>query len=196
MEPNFLHLSWSHYYNLTNKLAGIVLQQPQKPELIVGISRCGLTLGHLLSDQLQLPIATIAAKSYVGIEKRTSVEITEMLGVEIKSKHILLADGISDTGNTFIETIKYLKKFNPLKISTAAIFMKPHTVFKPDYYVEETNRWILFPYERTEWIITFTKEKLKEKKSTKDIQEFLLHLGYSKSNIVLVFNRYFPNLME
>lgn len=70
----------------------------------------------------------------------------------IKSKsHILLVDDIADTGVTLAKYAHQVQLYDAEKrkhkITTATLFYKPHSEFKPDYYVDETNNWIVFPWE-------------------------------------------------
>jgi hypoxanthine phosphoribosyltransferase len=44
--------------------------------------------------------------------------------------------------------IKLIKEALPnATIKTAVLFYKPKSKIKPDYYVEETTDWIVFPWE-------------------------------------------------
>jgi len=54
-------------------------------------------------------------------------------------KNILIVDDIADTGIT-------LKKYDNLYL-TATLFYKACSSVKPDFYVEETTKWIVFPWE-------------------------------------------------
>jgi len=54
-------------------------------------------------------------------------------------ENTLIVDDIADTGIT-------LKKCGSLYIN-ATLFYKPWSEVKPDFYVEESNEWIVFPWE-------------------------------------------------
>lgn len=191
MSIKYLPLNWISYYSLVEKLAFKILDKKVSVNKIVGISRCGLTLGHLLSDFLQIPVTTLPIQSYVGIQARRKPKLLGRLSMSIKNKKVLLVDGISDSGNTLLEAIKYLKREKPQAITTATLFYKPHSIFKPDFFVQETTDWILFPYEATEWILTFSKKMLQEGKTKKEIQAFLSGLGYTKRQISNVYKYFF-----
>lgn len=51
----------------------------------------------------------------------------------------LIVDDIADTGKT-------LKKCGSLYL-TATLFYKPRSEIKPDFYIYETTKWIVFPWE-------------------------------------------------
>lgn len=192
MSTQYLPLNWASYCQLVDNLAYKILINKKSESLdkIVGISRCGLTLGHLLSDYLQKPVGILAIQSYVNIQKSRPPKLLGDLSMPIRNENILLVDGISDSGNTLLKATKYLEKNKPKTITTATLFYKPHSKLEPDFYVEKSNDWILFPYEATEWIITFTNNMLKEGKTKKEIYTFLSSLGYTKKQISSVYKYY------
>jgi len=55
------------------------------------------------------------------------------------SDTILVVDDIADTGKT-------LNGYHTL-FPTATLFYKPRSVIKPTFYVRETTKWIVFPWE-------------------------------------------------
>jgi hypoxanthine phosphoribosyltransferase len=187
MKIQYLPVSWDQYHSLTLKMAAAMLGHEQKPfDEIVAIARGGLTLGHLFSDYLQIPISSITIQSYTDIQQQGDVKITAGLSKIIKDKRILLVDDIADTGKTLVRATEYLQDFSPTSITTATMFYKPHCSVMPDYFAKQTDKWILLPFEVTEWIYTFTKKMTTEGKSKRDIQQFLESLGYTKSQILFV----------
>lgn len=190
MADQFLSVTWNEFHSLSLLLAGQILTSKTPIDEIVAIARGGLSIGLILTDFLAKPISTITIQSYTDIEKQGEVHITSKLGKQIKGKNILLVDDIADSGKTFLRAIKYLKKFLPASITTAALFYKPHSVFHPDFYAKETSLWILLPHEVTEWITTFTASMTKKGKSKTEIQSFLASLGFTLSQISFVNKHY------
>ena len=187
MQGTYLPVTWSQYHTLTQKLAAAILDhETESFDEIVAIGRGGLTIGLILSDFLRTPIASITIQSYTDIKKQGALEITEKLGKSIRGKRILLVDDNADSGKTFKRALSYLAAFHPKHITTAAIFYKPWSTYRPDYVAETTKRWILFPHEVTEWVYTFTKKLEKEGKSKPEIQKFLERLGYTDTQIAFV----------
>src|SRR3972149_8679858 len=107
MESTSLAFTWEKYPSLALNLASSVLSQPNKPEQIVAISRGGLTLGHLLSDFLRIPIATITIQSYMDIRRQGSLALTQKLKTPIRGKRVLLVDDVADSGKTLKRAIGY-----------------------------------------------------------------------------------------
>ncbi len=186
MAAQYLSVTWNEYHTLAQKLAATILSHDKPFDEIVAISRGGLTLGHLLSDLLRIPISTIAIQSYTDIQKRGEVTITGKLQRSIRGKHILLIDDVSDTGTTYKRATRYLRRCGPKSITTVAMFFKPHSTFRPDFFARQTRKWILFPYEPTEMILLITQQMQKEGKTKREIQSFLEKLGFSLKQIAFV----------
>lgn len=192
MPIQYLPISWPSYHAYALKLARSVLSSKKSIQHIVAISRGGLTLGHILSDLLRIPIATFAIQSYTDIKKQGESVVTEPLKTNIKGKHILLVDDVADSGKTLKRALSYLKRFHPASIMVVTMLYKPWSVFKPDYFVKTTTKWILFPYETTEMILLITKSLEKEGKTASETKSFLHALGYSSASIRYVRKYFIP----
>lgn len=192
MAIEYLSVTWDQFHSLSLLLADQILKNQTPIDEIVAIARGGLSLGLILTDFLAKPISTITIQSYTDIEKQGELTITSKLGKQIKGKNILLVDDIADSGKTFKRAIQYLKKFRPASITTAALFYKPHSSFRPNFYAKETGAWILQPHEVVEWITSFTNSMIKAGKSKTEIQTFLKTLGYNDIQIGYV-QKYYLN---
>ncbi len=186
MAVTYLPVDWDEYHTLAQKLAASILAQKEHPDAIVAISRGGLTLGHLLTDFLRIPISTISIQSYTDIQASGEVKILTKLQTSIKGKRILLVDDVADSGKTLVRAVKYLKKSGPKDVTTVTMFYKPHSTFRPDYFAKQTTKWILFPYEPTEMILLITKQMEAEGRSKAEIQRFLEKLEYTDTQIAFV----------
>jgi hypoxanthine phosphoribosyltransferase len=194
MTIQYLSVSWNQYQTVVQKLAAAILDQETKPfDEIVAIARGGLTLGHLLSDFLRIPISTITIQSYTDIQQQGKINITAGLSKNIEGKRILLVDDIADTGNTMICATTYLNEFHPKSITRTTMYYKSHCKITPEYFAKQTDKWILLPSEVTEWIYTFTKKMEAEGKSKAEIQKFLETQGYSDEQIRFVRKHHLQN---
>ncbi len=186
MSIAYLPVAWSEYHALARTLAANILTDGIHIDEVVAISRGGLTLGHLLTDLLRVPISTFTIQSYTDIQEQGEVKITKPLTTPIHDKHVLLVDDVSDSGKTIKRALEYLKTQQPKEVTTLTMYYKPHSVFKPDYYAKETSAWILFPYEPTEMITNIIGSMKKEGKSQNDIDDFLHTLNYADDQINFV----------
>ena len=66
---------------------------------------------------------------------------------------MLIVDDVHDTGNSINQIISDIKaacKKNTPEIKVATPYYKPahnNTNNKPDYYLHETDKWLVFPHE-------------------------------------------------
>ena len=120
-----------------------------KPDAILAIARGGLTLAHHLAEIFDIrEVFTINAVSYEKTQKKETIDIFNIPNLH-SYKNILIVDDISDSGETFKKVLKILKeKYKNLNFKTLAIFYKPSSKFKPDFYFQETNEWIRFFWEK------------------------------------------------
>lgn len=186
MAITYLPVSWKEYHTSSQKLAAALLSTDARYDEIIAISRGGLTLGHILSDLLQIPVFTLIIQSYTGLQEQGEVRITKELQSSITGKHILVVDDVADSGTTLVRALAYLDTADPTSVTTATLFYKPRSAFTPDYYARKTTDWIIFPYEVVEMITLVHKKMEKEGSSKKDIQSFLKTLGYTTSQIAFV----------
>ncbi|MEM1959297.1 MAG: phosphoribosyltransferase family protein, partial [Candidatus Nitrosocaldus sp.] len=73
-------------------------------------------------------------------------------GCRRKGMVMLMVDDIADTGLT-IKTINEILdgKGKSKDLIIATLYMKPRSIFKPDYYADICNddEWIVFPWEES-----------------------------------------------
>ena len=144
-------------------LASKVVKDDFKPDFLVAIWRGGAPIGICVHEFLKYKnINTdhiaIRTSRYTGIDE-TSTNIgvhnlgylTERLKPDSK---VLLVDDVYDSGRSIEAIFEELKKKcgdqMPIDIRTATIYYKPtrnETGKVPEYYVEESTEWIVFPHE-------------------------------------------------
>jgi len=181
----FLFLSWPKFYQVCFELAKKIQRDSCRFNQIVAISRGGLVAARILSDLLNLPISSFTIQAYSTIGQIKKTKITEKLSVNLKGQNILLVDEISDSGRTLKRAITYLKNFQPKKIITAALFYKPGTLIKPDYYFKQVSQWIIFPYEIRETIQQLTHLWQQKGLKLEEIKRRLLKIGFKRKEIEL-----------
>ena len=86
---------------------------------------------------------------------------------KVKSEDkLLVVDDVHDTGNSINQIILDLKKAcekNTPHIKIATPYFKPNkneTKNKPDYFIHETDKWLVFPHE----LEGLTLEEIKDNK--------------------------------
>lgn len=96
MAIDYLPVSWSDYHTSARLLADKILTDNIHIDEIIEISRGGLTLGHILTDLLRVPISTFTIQSYTDIRMQGEVKITKPLATPLDGKSILLVDDVAD----------------------------------------------------------------------------------------------------
>jgi hypoxanthine phosphoribosyltransferase len=149
--------SWREIASYSKQLCKRIKKE-YRPEVLIGISRGGLVPVRLFSDYLDNhTVGIIRVVFYKGInEREKEPKIEQPLSLDIRDKRVLLVDDVADTGHSLKVAIEYIKSLGPKEVKVACIHYKPNSIFKPEYYAEETDKWIDYPWEHEE-----TKKKLK-----------------------------------
>ena len=144
------------------QLAWNVYESGFQPNYIIGVWRGGAPIGIAVQEFLSyLGISSdhvaIRTSYYSGInEKKDSVLVYGLNYVirKLESEdRLLIVDDVHDTGNSIQQIISDLKsacKKNTPEIRVATPYFKPNknlTEKIPDYYLHETDKWLVFPHE-------------------------------------------------
>jgi len=118
--------SYSDYESLLNELVTKLKNDSRMKYIrnVYGIPRGGLPIAVHLSHFLKLNFLTNPFEKMI--------------------EETIIVDDIADTGLT-------LKKYGSLYL-TATLFYKPKSEIKPNFYIEETRNWIVFPWEKADEI--------------------------------------------
>ncbi|MDI6642608.1 MAG: phosphoribosyltransferase [Candidatus Hodarchaeaceae archaeon] len=141
-----LTLSWDEVERAAKTLANSI-KRDFDPDILVGVARGGLIpavrLSHLLGDKL---LRIIHVRYYKGANAR--LKKPELLAdIERIEGKVLVVDDVADTGTSLDFVLKHLKGKGAKEVRTATIAYKPKSRLKPDYFVYETDKWVVFPWE-------------------------------------------------
>lgn len=140
------HVSHVHLRRMANNLLEQIKRANFNPSRIIGIERGGVPLAQLLAGALEKPLNTIYISAYDGETKRPVPKI-DLRGLTYSiGESVLIVDDLVDTGST-IETFKTYLDQQCIVSKSAVFYYKPHSVVKPDFFVEQTDDWIIFPWE-------------------------------------------------
>jgi hypoxanthine phosphoribosyltransferase len=116
-------LTYTDYGYLLNQLVKTIEQNNYFKNLsfVYGIHRGGLPIAVHLSHYLNL-------------------NLLEVMNIFAPPNSILVVDDITDTGET-------LKHFASIGYITATLCYKKRSIIKPNFYIHETDKWIVFPWE-------------------------------------------------
>ena len=144
-------------------LARQIFDSGFRPDFIVGVWRGGAPVGIAVQEFLEfqgIPSDHIAIRtsSYTGInqqEKQVRVHGLQYVIDHADSEHrLLIVDDVFDSGRSIRAILEELsikcRRNLPETIRIACPWYKPTknvTSLTPDYYVHETEQWLVFPHE-------------------------------------------------
>lgn len=145
---------WDHIYEMLVLLAKRIKTAEFNPEVIVGVSRGGWPPARIMSDLLENShVANMKVEFYkdIGVRSRRP-RITQPVTAEVKGKTVLVVDDVADTGHSLKVVAEHLQRRGAKDLRVCTIYMKPQSIFRPDFYAKTTRKWIIFPWERLEAI--------------------------------------------
>jgi hypothetical protein len=145
------------------RLGGLVIESGFAPTHLVGIWRGGAPVGIAVQELLEYhghPCDHISVRtsSYLGIDLQTPEVRVFALGYLIDTlgpeDRLLVIDDVFDSGRSiaaFLDELALRCRHNmPREVRIATVYYKParnQTALKPDYFVHETDAWLVFPHE-------------------------------------------------
>ena len=149
---NKLWYSWEEMRRDVNVLARDIVLDKFDPNVIVGISRGGLTPGVMLSHWFKKPFKPVKSSL------RDFPEWEDYLP-KPTDERVLIVDDICDSGETFEKMQGFIKgprKNQPLELPVdvrfASLWWNNECDFEPHYYAQECAKdtediWINFPWD-------------------------------------------------
>lgn len=145
------------------RLANRVFDAGFHPTHIVGIWRGGAPVGIAVQELLeyrgvQSDHIAIRTASYSGIDQQEAEVRVYGLGYLVdmltRDDRLLLIDDVFDSGRSIRAVLRELSERCgadlPAELKVATVYYKPSrnvTDLAPDFFVHETNDWLIFPHE-------------------------------------------------
>ena len=146
-QSNKIWYKWKEMRRDVNTLCREILLDKFDPDVIVGLSRGGLTPGVMMSHWMEKPFKSIKASL------RDFPEWENYLPRKTDDR-VLIVDDICDSGETFSRIREHIneRKENGVDVRFATLWWNNECNFTPHYYVNDiakdsTNTWIMFPWE-------------------------------------------------
>lgn len=155
-----------------------ILQSGFRPKFIVGVWRGGTPTGIAVQEVMdyygvKTDHIAIRTSSYVGMRQQKEVRVhgLEYIIQNINAEDsLLIVDDVFDSGRSIDALIREIKtrcrRNAPDVIKSATVYYKPTknvTDITPDFYLEETAEWLVFPHE----LVGLSKEEILEHKGLK-----------------------------
>ena len=158
------------------RLANQVIDAGFRPTHLVGIWRGGAPIGiavqELLSyHRIECDHIAVRTSSYYGIDQQDKKVRVYALGYLVDTlgpdDRLLVIDDVFDSGRSieaFLSELAGRCRYNmPETVGIATVYYKParnQTKLKPDFYVHETEEWLVFPHE----ICGLTEDEIRKHK--------------------------------
>lgn len=161
--PDALRETWESVLELSLKLAARIevdsRQRGEQFDVMVVVPRGSYYPANIVSRELgfgavDLLHACISSYEPDSSERELSFKLGQMPSAEmVRGKNILIIEEVCDTGYTLDFLIKYLQKAGAGLIRIGVMHYKPgrnQTGFRPDWFMTETDQWIVYPWEISE----------------------------------------------
>lgn len=178
--------SWDKLQQTAFLLSKQLLDQGKEFDRLITLAKGGWPLSRSLVDYLSIPeVASIGVKFYQGINTRYEEPVIyQDLPVAVKGERVLLFDDVADTGESLLFTRRYLQEQGVAHITTATLFYKPRSLYKPDVFGAQTDSWIVFPFETVETIKALGKQWIDAGTEHSVIMERFQQLGFAESEVL------------
>lgn len=155
-------ISPNELFSSSIKLGTKIVQTGWKPNFIIALWRGGSVPGMCVQEVLEysgIPVDHIAVRtsSYVGMQQQKEIRVHGLHYIienVNKNDKVLIVDDIFESGRSIEAVISELKtkmrENFPQDIKVATLFVKTgknKTQRNPDFFVENTDEWIVFPHE-------------------------------------------------
>ncbi len=163
MSTDKLYITADDLLRASFALGSQILASGFKPTFLVGVWRGGAPIGIAVQELLDFHGVTtdhiaIRTSSYQGIDQPQKVVrvhgIDYLVSRLTAEDRLLLIDDVFDSGRSLEAVLDELarrcKRNLPADIRIATVYYKPsrnRSRLEPHYYVEQTERWLVFPHE-------------------------------------------------
>jgi hypoxanthine phosphoribosyltransferase len=167
--------TWSQIYDMLLCQAQKILVQDYKADIVIGVSRGGLVPARILTDLLETPeLATIQISFYQNIAQPTlEPTLKQTLSVPIEGEKVLLVDDIADTGGSLKLAQAHLHQQGALETKTATLYLKPQSIWIPDFFEKQTSAWVVFPWDTKETLRKINQHQLGKRTLNKEVAKLV-----------------------
>ena len=153
---NRQHLTWTQIEDLAIRLAD---RLPATYDVMLVITRGGMVPACIISERLNLRNILVAAVMfYTGQEHTLEKPIFLQFPADplLNARRVLIVDDVWDSGRTIMAVRERVLAAGG-QPETAVLHFKPfrsrYSNERPDYYVDETDAWIVYPWDVGESVL-------------------------------------------
>jgi len=174
-----LVVDWDYAYNLCRDVSERIKAAGFMPEVIIGVARGGWYLARVLCDFFMVKDLFSLKMEHWGVTATVTGAAELKFGLDseaqkkLKGKRVLIADDVTDTGDSIKFALEYVSAFEPLDVKTATMHHKTSSSFMPDFYGELMTewRWIIYPWSVYEDMMELVEKMMEKRRGKADLEE-------------------------
>ena len=165
-----ISITYREYGILIDELTVNLKQSEIAFDGVYGIPRGGLPIASHLSNHLDIPLFT-------NIKQFTQ---------NFPEGNVLITKDVMNEGLIFDRAIELIE-IQRVNFTTAVIFYRSHSKYKPDFFVKRTESWIVFPWEpidkQPDEMETVVEVEVEEEEYNDDIA-FMVENDLNKDSLI------------
>ena len=172
-------MDWEKFYQLSRIAAKKIRESGYQPDVIIGLARGGWIFSRVLCDFLGVKDLFSLKVEHWGITANPDGEakVRHPLSIDLSNKKILIADDITDTGESMEKSVEHIKSLNPAEIKTVTLRHIEGAKFIPDHFGEEIKWiWVIFPWNYVEDLCNILPKALVLRNDEVDREESIIKL--------------------
>lgn len=147
-------VDWDYAYDLCKDVREEITAAGFEPDVIIGVARGGWFLARVLCDFFLLKDLFSLKMEHWGITATITGDAKMKYGLDeeakrrLKENKVLIADDVTDTGESINLVVKYVKSLGVKDVKTATMHHKTSSSFIPDFYGELIRewKWVIYPW--------------------------------------------------
>jgi len=156
MEEKFscILVDWTYAYDLCKDVGEEIKAAGFQPDIIIGVARGGWFLARVLCDFFLLKDLFSLKTEHWGLTATITGGAEMKYGLDeeakrrLKGKKVLVADDVTDTGESISLVAAYVKSLGVKEVKIATMHHKSSSSFIPDFYGELIKewKWVIYPW--------------------------------------------------
>jgi hypoxanthine phosphoribosyltransferase len=166
-------MDWDLFNKLARAVANKIIESSYQPDIIVGLARGGWVLSRVLCDYLGVKDLISLKVEHWGLTATQDgkAQIKYPFDIDLTGRKVLVVDDITDTGESMMVAVDFIKEKNPDETRTAALRHIKSSKFTPDYYGDVIEwKWVIFPWNYTEDMCNIIPKAAEGTKSSAEVK--------------------------
>ncbi len=164
-------VDWNYAYDLCRDVREEIKDAGFTLEVIIGVARGGWYLARVLCDFFLLKDLFSLKMVHWGVTATITGKAELKYGLDdaamnrLREKRVLIADDITDTGDSLKLVVEYVKSLGAKDVKTATLHHKTSSSFVPDFYGELIKewKWVIYPWSIHEDVMDLLEKVISAK---------------------------------